>query len=367
MHNNSFILCLGKWGAFKQFYPHYRLKTRRPPFILITSLFFAWRSSKKNLSQLQEAKELEGLKIARNAPEVSHLFFADDALFFFKAKPKNCWAIKKALSSFCEKSGEKINFENSHVIFSPNTPQKFMKIMRRPLGVINKEKIGSYLGCPMEVDGRSTSIFNDIVTKTTNRILTWKFSNLSQPGKLILINTILTTLASHIMVVYLFPQKITKKLSSILLRFWWSSSMGKTPIYWRKKELLQKHKSQGGLSMRNLAHVNKALLFNQAWRINKNKESLINQIYVAKYKKYPIQMAMDDETPKNSSYAFRSLFRASYALKEGMYKKLGNGKTIRIDRDKWHPSKLLKPKILETYEDRANLITVADLVSPNKE
>ena len=51
----------------------------------------------KNLSKLQNSKELVGLKIARTAPKISHLFFADDALFFFKANPKNCWAIKNIL------------------------------------------------------------------------------------------------------------------------------------------------------------------------------------------------------------------------------------------------------------------------------
>ena len=119
--------------------------------------------------------------------------------------------------------------------------------------------------------------------------------------------------------------------------------------------------------MRNLNFVNKALLFNQAWRIHKNKESLINQIYVAKYKKDPIQMVMDNEAPKNSSYAFRSLLKASLAFKDGMYKKLGNGRTIRIDKDKWHPSKMLNPKIRETHEDRANFLMVTDLIGSNKE
>ena len=218
--------------------------------------------------------------------------------------------------------------------------------MRKPLGVQAKNTIGNYLGCSMEVDGRSSSIFNNITTKTVNKILTWKFSNLSQAAKLILINTILTSLASHIISIYLLPKKTTRKLSSILLKFWWSSSMDKRPIYWRKKEILEKHKMQGGLSFRNLEMLNKALLFNQAWRIYKNKGSLINQIFTAKYKKDPLQMAMDDESPKNCSFAFGSLFKARQSFKEGLYKRLGNGKTIRIDNDSWHYNhKPLKPKV----------------------
>ena len=135
------------------FYPSAGLRQGEPLSSYIFILCMEVLS--RNLTHLQRNKELEGLKIARSAPKISHLFFADDALFFFKAQPKNCWAIKNVLSTFCEKSGEMINFEKSHVIFSPNTPNKFTKLMRKPLGVQVKDKIGNCLGFPMEVDGRS--------------------------------------------------------------------------------------------------------------------------------------------------------------------------------------------------------------------
>ena len=320
----------------------------------------------RNLTHLQNSNELEGLKIARNAPKISHLFFADDALFFFKAVPKNCWAIKNILTSFCEKSGEMINFDKSHVIFSPNTPQKFRTIMRKPLGVAEKSKIGIYLGCPMEVDGRTTSVFNSVTTKIVDKISSWKFTNLSQTGKLILINTILISLASNIISTYILPQKITRRISSVLLKFWWASTMDKTPIYWRKRSLLEKHKSQRGLSFRNIAHVNKALLFNQAWRIHNSQNSLLHQIYVAKYKKDPVQMVMDNEIPKNGSYAFRSLFRACQSFKEGLYKKLGNRKSIRLASNRWHPIRNLKPRVMGDHASQVHPSRVSDQMDQNK-
>ncbi|KMT09185.1 hypothetical protein BVRB_6g132880 [Beta vulgaris subsp. vulgaris] len=320
----------------------------------------------KNLSSLQDSKELQGLKIARNAPEISHLFFADDALFFFRAIPKNCWVIKNTLATFCEKSGEMINFDKSHVIFSPNTPLKFRKLMRKPLGVMEKEKIGIYLGCPMEVDGRTTSAFNNVIAKVGERIASWKFSNLSPSGRLILVNTILISLASNIISTYLIPQKITRKITSLLLKFWWGSSMDKTPIYWRKRSLIEKHKYQGGLSFRNITHTNKAHLFNQAWRIHKNKDSLIHQLYVAKYKKDPIQLAIDNEEPKSCSYAFRSLLSASKSCKDGLYKKLGNGNSIRLATDKWHPTKLLVPKDVSRSGSSSAPIWASNLIDQNK-
>ena len=219
----------------------------------------------------------------------------------------------------------------------------------------------------MEIDGRSSASFNEITTKTVNKILSWKFSRLSPSAKYILINTILTSLASHIISIYLLPRKITKKISSTLLRFWWSSSMEKRPIYWRKKEVLEKHKHQGGLGFRNIEKVNKALLFNQAWRIYQNKGSLINQVFTAKYKKDPLQMAIDNEAPPSCSYAYRSLFKACQSFKEGLHKRLGNGKTIRLDKDNWHhKGKPLKPKIREDHPSRVNYKMVSDLIDQER-
>lgn len=76
------------------------------------------------LSKAQEEKSIHGLQIARTAPSLSYLFFADDALFFFKGIPKVCWKLKEILADFCKKSGELNNYEKSLVMFSPNTPRK---------------------------------------------------------------------------------------------------------------------------------------------------------------------------------------------------------------------------------------------------
>lgn len=156
-----------------------------------------------------------------------------------------------------------INFDKSSIIFSPNTPSRFVRLMRKPIGVKNRTKVGSYLGCPMDIDGRSSSKFTSILERINSKIGSWKFCNMSPSGKLLLINNVLIALASHILSLYICPVLVLRKISSTLLKFWWANSPSRKPIYWRKKELIFTHKSQGGLGIRDVESLNKSLVAKQ--------------------------------------------------------------------------------------------------------
>lgn len=59
--------------------------------------------------------------MASRGPTISHLFFGDDSLMFFKADPDSCKAVKECLEHYEIASGHVINFEKSALSFSPET------------------------------------------------------------------------------------------------------------------------------------------------------------------------------------------------------------------------------------------------------
>ncbi|KAL2924992.1 hypothetical protein RDABS01_006009 [Bienertia sinuspersici] len=123
--------------------------------------------------------------------------------------------------------------------------------------------MGTYLGCPMEVDGRNTCTFNQIHDRVIQCISSWKYACLSPAARSILINSILVALAAHIMSVYLLPQKVLKKISSTITKFYWGGNGQAKPIYWKNRNTLELRKEEGGLGLRNLTSLNQALLFRQ--------------------------------------------------------------------------------------------------------
>ena len=85
-------------------------------FILVTDV----------LSRLFLQKEVEGslqgIKIARNYPPISHLMFVDDLVVFSRANHDDLATVQSCLSQFQTWSGLSINKRKSAITFSRNVP-----------------------------------------------------------------------------------------------------------------------------------------------------------------------------------------------------------------------------------------------------
>lgn len=62
-------------------------------------------------------KRIHDMQITRDFPIISHLFFADDSLFFCRATENNCHNIAAIFARYEEVSGQKINYSKSSIIF----------------------------------------------------------------------------------------------------------------------------------------------------------------------------------------------------------------------------------------------------------
>ena len=82
-------------------------------------LFIICAKSLTALVRNYESRSLiHGCKVVRSIPIISHLFFADDSFFFFKANMQECQHIKECFSIYEKASGQLINFQKSSLSFS---------------------------------------------------------------------------------------------------------------------------------------------------------------------------------------------------------------------------------------------------------
>ena len=201
----------------------------------------------------------QGIRLHRSTPYISHLFFADDAMFFFKATSSTCGAVATLIQRFCDISGQVINLQKSFVRFSPNTTEDDQRAFKQILRMDATSSMGTYLGIPIDIQGSKVHHFTPLLDKVSSTITKWNHINLSQSAKIIIISTILVGQLIHFLSIFKIPATITNKLDSLFAMFLWKDCHGRG-IHWKKKCVIQRPKHLGGLGVRNVAIFNNAIL-----------------------------------------------------------------------------------------------------------
>ena len=96
-------------------------------------------------------KAIRGINMGRNCPEISHIFFAADALLCCKATPQEAQVLKEILEKYAKASGQQVNFDKSIAYFSRNTDLDIRRAICWKLGNLKEAYSGKYLGLPMVI------------------------------------------------------------------------------------------------------------------------------------------------------------------------------------------------------------------------
>ncbi|GMI88855.1 hypothetical protein HRI_002554800 [Hibiscus trionum] len=94
---------------------------------------------------------IQGMKICRGAPTLTHLFFADDSVIFGEAATNGAHKLLDILSTYSQCSGHVINYDKSSVFFSTNVIKENRREVCRLLQVTAQQSLDKYLGLPSMV------------------------------------------------------------------------------------------------------------------------------------------------------------------------------------------------------------------------
>lgn len=172
-----------------------------------------------------------GIRISRDGPTFSHLFFADDLILFAKATKRNYHTIKNTINNFCSLSRQKINFSKSRIFFSPHTSPNSINATERELGMRACNDFENYLGVPILTSKRNTKAFNFLIDKLRSKLANWKASALSLVGRLTLITAVTTAIPTHVMHNTMLPSKVFKEINKFNKKFLWRHSTTKRNIH----------------------------------------------------------------------------------------------------------------------------------------
>ncbi|XP_024200296.1 uncharacterized protein LOC112203585 [Rosa chinensis] len=265
---------------------------------------------------------LKGLKMCPQAPTLHHLFFADDSILFGAATAIEC------------------------------LQANLLEILE----VQCVEEHDRYLGLPLRVGRSKSAIFAYLKEKLSKKLIGWKTKILSSAGKETLIKAVAQTMPLYTMNCYLLPKGLCDEFHQLCASFFWGDTDEKKKIHWRSWERLCLTKQEGGMGFKNLYAYNLAMLAKQGWRIVTNPDSLIAQLYKARY--FPHCSFWEAEMGEAPSFSWRSIMNGRQVLQAGVRWRIGDGTSVNIWTDRW-----LQNGPMLQRPDHTDFRMVADLIN----
>ncbi|XP_074297449.1 uncharacterized protein LOC141628177 [Silene latifolia] len=226
---------------------------------------------------------LHGVRVSAGAPEISHLLFADDSIFFTRATEEEVDVVSNILRRYEYASGQLVNLDKTTMSFSKGVPRTKRSNLATRLGIIEVEEQERYLGLPTVV-GRSKKVLTNIPRdKLSKRLEGWRGKILSRAGKEVLLKAVANSLPTYVMSIFKIPVNFCEELCSMMSRFWWWHEEGKRGINWVSWRKLCQPKCMSGMGFRNFKLFNLELLSKQSWRLTTETESLWARVIKARY------------------------------------------------------------------------------------
>jgi len=268
---------------------------------------------------------------------ISILQYADDTILFVEDDLDKAKNLKLVLCAFEKLSGLKINFHKSELFCFGETKDRvaeYVELFGCKEGVLPFR----YLGIPMSPRKLANKDWSTIEERFQKKLSSWKGKMLSSGGRLVLINSILSSLPMFMMSFFRIPKGVLKKLDYYRSRFFWQCDEHKKKYRLARWSILRKPKSVGGLGILDLDIQNKYLLSKWLFRLV-NEDGMWQSILKRKYLQNKTLTQV--EKKKGDSHFWSGLMEVKdLFLRMGRFK-IRDGTQTRFWEDLWLGDELL--------------------------
>ncbi|WMV26757.1 hypothetical protein MTR67_020142 [Solanum verrucosum] len=213
--------------------------------------------------------------------EVSHLFYADDALIFCEAETSQIKHLRAILTIFEGISGLHVNWLKSHI--SPINQVGNLQDLAVILGCQVDSLPTKYFGLPLGAKNKELEVWSGVLERCENKQSRWKSQYLSLGGRLTLTKSVLDGMPTYMMSLFSIPKSIEKKLNRVRRAFLWQGNKekrGYNLVKWDEPTL---NTQQGGLNLKNLSKQNTSLLQKWLWRFSSEERAIWRRFIAGKY------------------------------------------------------------------------------------
>ncbi len=277
------------------------------------------------------------------------LQFADDLLIFFDGSERAARIIKAILDAYSEASGLRINFAKSAII-PINLELHEVTGLSRLFGCEVNSFPFTYLGLPLSPRALRRADFLPLVEKVDKRMAGWKGLLLSRAGRLVLVNSVLSSIPAFFFSTFRVPLWAIKAIDNTRRSLFWKGKRLDNGFHCLVKwDQLCRPKQLGGLRVRNLRATNSSLLMKSFWAFYKG-EALpwVKMLRNFHYKRRVPCAA--GRTPTNCSPIWKGVLSTASAFHASTGFLLGDGKSTSFWHSRWKGDVLLRNSFPAAFE-----------------
>ncbi|KAJ9691474.1 hypothetical protein PVL29_013603 [Vitis rotundifolia] len=148
-------------------------------------------------------------------------------------------------------------------------------------------RIGSfpvkYLGLPLGARHKALATWDGVEERMRRRLARWKRQYLSKGGRITLIKSTLASIPIYQMSIFRMPKSVAKRLEKLQRDFLWGGGNTGRKIHLINWKAVCTQKEKGGLGIRRMGVLNKALLGKWIWRFAIEKDVLWKKVIGVKH------------------------------------------------------------------------------------
>ena len=179
------------------------------------------------------------------------------------------------------------------------------------------------------------NLWNSIIDNFNRKFAGWKGATLSQAGKCSLVKFILQNLPTYALSLFGIPVKFAERMERIQRDFLWTGTDDHKRYHLVSWDLVCLPKSQGGLGIRKISHLNQSLLAKHPWRIFQST-GVWRDILAEKYLgRLSLNSIFQEAELPMGSYIWNGILKALPLAKSRAKWKVGMGDKILFWQDSW--------------------------------
>nr|GFB47118.1 RNA-directed DNA polymerase, eukaryota [Tanacetum cinerariifolium] len=170
-----------------------------------------------SFARVVEAGFFKGVKIS-DSVTISHLFYADDAVFVGEWSNSNLSSIMNVLNYFLLAFGLKINVHKSQLL-GVDVSFDIVEVVAYSLGCSVIKTLFKYLEVPVGGNMSSIKAWDDIIWKIKSRLSKWKVNTIYIGGRLTLFKSVLGFTPSFWMSLFKVTKVVLATMEAMRMEF----------------------------------------------------------------------------------------------------------------------------------------------------